>query len=123
MAKAQVKLTVEVFTNNDTPDPQDAYAISKYKAEEVLWNISARTSLDVVVVRLPLVYGKDVKGNLARLIQIIKSGIPMPLSVIKNQRSMIGIDNLVDFLIYCTDHPKAVGKTFLVSDGEGFIYS
>ena len=108
----------EAFTNNDMPDPQGAYAISKLKAEEVLWKISTKTGLEVVVVRLPLVYGKDVKGNLARLIKLIKSDIPLPLSMIKNQRSMIGIDNLVDLLICCTDHPNAAGKTFLVSDGK-----
>lgn len=108
----------EIFTNNDMPNPQDAYAISKLKAEEVLWKVSAKTGLEVVIVRLPLVYGKDVKGNLARLIKLVKSGIPLPLSMIKNQRSMIGIDNLVDLIICCTEHPNAAGKTFLVSDGE-----
>jgi nucleoside-diphosphate-sugar epimerase len=108
----------EVFTNNDMPDPQNAYAISKLKAEEVLWKISAKTGLEVVIVRLPLVYGKDVKGNLSRLIKLVKSDIPLPLSMIKNRRSMIGVENLIDLLIRCIDHPKASGKTFLASDGE-----
>ena len=83
-----------------------------------MWEISSRTGLEVVVVRLPLVYGHGVRGNLARLIKIVKSGIPLPLSLVKNQRSMIGIDNLVDLLIRCIDHPEASGKTFLASDGE-----
>ena len=52
-----------IFTHNDKPYPQDAYAISKFEAEKILWEISARTGLEVVVLRLPLVYGKDVKGN------------------------------------------------------------
>tara|TARA_B100000989_G_C19525244_1_gene466475 strand:- start:1100 stop:2050 length:951 start_codon:yes stop_codon:yes gene_type:complete len=108
----------EAFTNNDIPNPEDDYAISKFKAEESLWQISAKTGLEVVIVRLPLVYGKDAKGNLARLIKLVESGFPLPLSMIKNQRSMIGIDNLIDLLICCTEHPYAAGKTFLVSDGE-----
>ena len=70
------------------------------------------------MVRLPLVYGKGVKENLAKLIQIVRTGIPLPLSLVKNQRSMIGIDNLVDLLVQCIDHPKASGKTFLASDGD-----
>lgn len=110
--------TKNKFSYSDTPDPQDHYAISKLEAEKVLWEISSRTGLEVVVVRLPLVYGYSVKGNLARLIKIVKSGIPLPLSLVKNQRSMIGIDNLVDLLIRCIDHPEASGKTFLASDGE-----
>tara|TARA_B100001093_G_scaffold132296_1_gene124838 strand:- start:1264 stop:2244 length:981 start_codon:yes stop_codon:yes gene_type:complete len=106
------------FTPSDKPNPKDVYAVSKLKAENVLWEISSRTNLEIVVIRLPLVYGRSVKGNLARLIKLVKSGLFLPLSLIQNQRSMIGIDNLVDLLIRCIDHPEATGKTFLASDGE-----
>lgn len=110
--------TKNKFSYNDTPDPQDYYAISKLEAEKALWEISSRTSLEVVVVRLPLVCGYSAKGNLARLIKLVKLGIPLPLGMIDNQRSMIGIDNLVDLLIRCIDHPEASGKTFLASDDK-----
>jgi len=106
------------FSHNDSLDPRDLYAISKLEAEKALWKISSRTGLEVVVVRLPIVYGYGVKGNLARLIKLVRSGIPLPLSIVKNQRSMIGIDNLADLLIRCIDHPQGIGKTFLASDGE-----
>ena len=106
------------FFYNDKPNVQDHYAKSKLEAEKSLWEISSRTGLEVVVVRLPLVYGKGVKGNLERLIKLVKSRIPLPLSLVKNQRSMIGIDNLVDLLIRCIDHPEASGKTFLASDDK-----
>ena len=107
-----------IFTNKDMPNPQDAYSTSKLEAEKLLWEISAKTNLEVVVVRLPLVYGYGAKGNLSWLIKLIKLGIPLPLSFVKNERSMIGIDNLVNLLIRCIDHPNASGKTFLASDGE-----
>jgi len=107
-----------VFSHKDLASPKDHYAISKLEAENALWEISSRTGLEVVVVRLPLVYGYGAKGNLERLIKLVKSGIPLPLSLVKNQRSMIGIDNLVDLLIRCIDHPEASGKTFLASDKE-----
>jgi nucleoside-diphosphate-sugar epimerase len=110
--------TKQKFSHKNTSNPQDPYAISKLEAEKALWEISSRAGLEVVVVRLPLVYGHGAKGNLARLIKIVKSGIPLPLSLVKNQRSMLGIDNLVDLLICCIDHPEASGKTFLASDGE-----
>jgi nucleoside-diphosphate-sugar epimerase len=107
-----------VFSHKDLASPEDHYALSKLDAEKVLWEISSRTGLQIVVVRLPLVYGYGVKGNLARLIKLIRSGIPLPLKMVKNQRSMIGIDNLTDLLIRCIDHPEASGKTFLASDGK-----
>jgi nucleoside-diphosphate-sugar epimerase len=108
----------KIFTNDDTPNPQDNYAISKFEAEKALWEIASKTNLEVVIVRLPLVYGKSVKGNLKSLIKLINYKIPLPFADIKNKRSLIGIDNLVDVLVRCIEHPNAAGKTFLVSDGE-----
>jgi nucleoside-diphosphate-sugar epimerase len=107
-----------VFTHKDLANPKDFYAKSKLEAEKVLWEISSRTGLEVVVVRLPLVYGNGAKGNLARLVKLVKSGIPLPFSILNNQRSMIGIDNLVDLLKHCIDNPNASGKTFLASDDK-----
>ena len=107
-----------VFSHKDLANPQDLYAKSKLEAEKILWDISSRTGLEVVIVRLPLVYGNGVKGNLARLVKVVKSGIPLPFSIINNKRSMIGIDNLVDLLNHCIDNPNASGKTFFASDEE-----
>ena len=112
------QITKQKFSHKNISNPQDPYAISKLEAEKALWEISSRTGLEVVVVRLPLVYGNGVKGNLARLIKLVRSGIPLPLSLVKNQRSMIGIDNLADLLTHCIYRPEASGKTFLASDGE-----
>ena len=106
------------INHNSIPNPNNLYGISKLDSEKVLKKISSKTGLEVVVVRLPLVYGTAVKGNIEKLIKVIKLGIPLPFSAIDNKRSMIGIDNLINFLILCIDHPIAAGKTFLVSDGE-----
>tara|TARA_Y100000389_G_scaffold141180_1_gene139025 strand:+ start:1181 stop:2125 length:945 start_codon:yes stop_codon:yes gene_type:complete len=106
------------FKYNDIPKPEDSYGVSKWEAEKGLWKISKETGLEVVIIRAPLVYGPAVKGNLRRLIKLIQSRIPLPFSLIKNQRSLVGIDNLVDLIIHCIDHHKASGNTFLVSDGK-----
>ena len=107
----------KIFTYNDIPNPQDNYAISKFEAEQALWEVASKTSLEVVVVRLPLVYGYGVKGNLDRLIKFIHSKVPLPFEGIQNKRSLIGIDNLTDVLVRCVKRPDIAGKTFLVSDG------
>jgi nucleoside-diphosphate-sugar epimerase len=106
------------FSFSDRPAPEDAYGISKWEAEQALWEVSAKTGLEVVIVRPPLVYGPGVKGNLARLLKLVRSGLPLPLGGLQNMRSLIGLDSLVDLLIRCVDHPEAAGQTFLVSDGE-----
>jgi nucleoside-diphosphate-sugar epimerase len=100
--------------------PEDAYGLSKWEAEQGLWEIASQTGMEVVVVRPPLVYGPGVKGNFARLLDIVRSGVPLPLAAVNNQRSFIGLDNLVDLLIRCMDHPSAAGQTLLVSDGKDF---
>jgi nucleoside-diphosphate-sugar epimerase len=106
------------FSIYDDPNPTEEYAISKYKAEKVLSEISSKTGLEIVILRIPLVYGHGAKGNFGRLLNLVRTGIPLPFGSIKNKRSFIGLDNLVDILICCVDHLNAAGKTFLVSDGE-----
>ena len=81
--------------------------------------MAANTSLELVVVRPPLVYGPG-SGQFVRLLRLVHSGIPLPLGAAQNQRSFIGLNNLVDLLICCIDHPAAAGWTFLASDGEDF---
>lgn len=102
-----------------TPDhPQDPYAISKWEAEETLRTIAAETGLEVVVVRPPLVYGPGVRGNFLRLVRLVDRALPLPWPSIANRRSMIGVDNLSDFLVRCAVHPNAAGQSFLVKDSE-----
>lgn len=106
------------YTALDLPNPEDAYGQSKYEAEIALREVASSTGLEVVVIRPPLIYGPGVKGNLARLFGLVKRGIPLPLGLVHNARSLVGIDNLVDLIVVCLNHPAAVGETFLVSDGK-----
>ncbi|MBU0598542.1 SDR family oxidoreductase [Patescibacteria group bacterium] len=106
------------YTENDLPEPQDAYGISKREAEDLLACIAAETGLQMVVLRLPLVYGPGVKANFKSLIKIAGVGLPLPFKGISNRRSFIYLGNLVDAIFTCIAHPQAVGETFLVSDGQ-----
>jgi nucleoside-diphosphate-sugar epimerase len=106
------------FLFSDAPAPEDPYGVSKWEAEQALWEVATKTGLVVVVIRPPLVYGPGVKGNFLRLLRWVARGVPLPLGAVQNQRSLVGLDNLVDLLIRCVDHPAAAGQTFLVSDGQ-----
>ena len=108
----------KAFTDADTPNPKDAYGKSKHEAELGLRQLSANTGMEIVIIRPPLVYGPGVKANFAALMQAVKSGWPLPLGAVHNQRSLVAVDNLVDFIITCITHPKAANQTFLVSDGQ-----
>jgi len=107
------------FTADDVPRPDDPYGVSKYEAEQLLHQIAADTGMEVVIIRPPLVYGAGVKGNFASLSRWITSGIPIPLAAVTdNRRSFVALDNLVDLIVTCLNHPAAANQTFLVSDGE-----
>lgn len=106
------------YTEADTPMPEDAYALSKWEAEQGLRQIAAATGLEVVILRPPLVYGPGVGANFLALMHAVARGIPLPLGAIDNRRSLIFVGNLADAILCCLEHPAAAGKTFLVSDGE-----
>ena len=108
--------SVKPFTSFDIPAPLDPYGVSKHEAEQGLFALSNKTGLEVVVVRPPLVYGPGVRANFLRLMMLVKMGIPLPFGAIRNRRSMVALDNLVDLLVTCTRHPAAAGQVFMVSD-------
>ena len=107
-----------IYSETDAPCPVDPYAISKWEAEQGLCDVAAATGMEVVIVRPPLVYGPGVKANFLRMMQWLNKGMPLPFGTIHNKRSLVALDNLIDLLITCIDHPAAVNQTFLVSDGE-----
>ncbi len=106
------------FTAGDAPAPADPYAISKLEAETGLRRIADGSGMEVVILRLPMVYGPGVKGNFARLLRAVVKGGVLPFGAVDNRRSLVGIDNLVDLITVCIDHPAVAGQTLLVSDGE-----
>jgi nucleoside-diphosphate-sugar epimerase len=114
-------LPTQPFRDGDTPAPEGAYGISKFEAEQGLITLAKNSGMELVIIRPPLVYGPGVKGNFSSLISWVRHGIPLPLGAVQNKRSMIAIDNLVDFIAKCADPeltPRAANEVFLISDGE-----
>ena len=106
------------YSEIDPPEPRDAYAISKWEAEQGLYGIARDSGLQVVVLRPPLVYGPGVGANFLRLVRWVEQGLPLPLASVRNRRSLVYVGNLVDAIVRCVDDPRAAGQTFLVADDE-----
>lgn len=106
------------YLETDLAAPEDAYAISKWEAEQGLWQIAQETGLEVVILRPPLVYGPGVKANFLRLLQIVARGWPLPLGTIRNRRSLLYLGNFADAIRISLEHPAAAGQTFLIDDGQ-----
>lgn len=107
------------FTADQQPDPGDPYGVSKMEAEIALRDLANETGMEVAIIRPPLVYGPGVKANFLEMMRWLSRGIPLPLgAVTQNKRSLVALDNLIDLIMTCIDHPSAANQTFLVSDGE-----
>jgi len=107
-----------IYRSDDPAIPVDAYAISKWEAEQALKQIGKLTGMEIVILRPPLVYGPGVKGNFMRMLQTVDRQRPLPLGAIHNRRSLIYLGNLVDVIEACLAAPVATGKTWLVSDSD-----
>jgi UDP-4-keto-D-QuiNAc 4-reductase len=106
------------FSPADRPNPQDAYGRSKWLAEQSLLEVSARTGMEVAIVRPPLVYGPGVRANFLRLMRWIEAGWPLPLGLVNNRRSLVSIWNLCDLLVRLLGEGVPRGRVWFVSDGE-----
>ena len=106
------------FMADDAPAPEDPYGVSKLEAELALTALAKLTGMEVVIIRPPLVYGPGVGANFAAMMKILSFQIPLPFGAIKNVRSMVGLDNLVDLILTCVKHQQAAGQIFLAGDGE-----
>jgi len=113
--KVNGEQSAAAFRAEDEAQPQDPYALSKWQAEHALNQLNP---LETVIIRPPLVYGKNVKGNFLRLINLVRKGRPIPLGSVNNQRSLVNVDNLCDLIKTCINHPQAKNQTFLVSDND-----
>lgn len=108
---------------DDAPAPRDAYGVSKHEAEQGLQQLAAATGMEVVVIRPVLVYGPGVKANFLSMLRWVQRGVPLPLGALRNRRSLVFVDNLVDLVTTCLDHPQAANQVFLASDGQDVTLS
>lgn len=107
-----------VYRADDEPAPLDPYGISKLEAEQGLKLLAASTGMEVVIIRPVLVYGPGVKANFLSMMHWLYRGVPLPFGAVHNLRSLVAIDNLVDLIVLCAEHPAAANQVFLASDGE-----
>jgi UDP-glucose 4-epimerase len=113
--RAQCGPTAEhALTEDMPPAPTDAYGRSKLAAEQGL----AALDLDWVALRLVLVYGAGVKGNMAQLLRLARSPYPLPLGALAARRSLLALDNLTTAVETLLAAPQPLRRPLIVSDPE-----
>lgn len=106
------------FSGDEPPKPAGPYAESKYQAELGLESIRIESDLETLILRLPMVYGSQAKGNFSRLSRWVRRGVPIPLGSVKNRRSMISIQNLTSAIVASVDVDEAPRRPLLVADEQ-----
>lgn len=106
------------FKEDSVPQPHADYAVSKLEAEQELKKLFAGSDTELVIIRPPLVYAAHAPGNFARLLKLVTTNLPLPFAGTRNKRSFVALENLVDFIQTCIEHPNAANQTFLVADQE-----
>lgn len=109
--------TTQPFRHTDLPAPITAYGISKQEAEQML-SKECGDATELVILRPPLIYSVDAKGNIASLKRAIQKHWPLPLGRIHNKRSLIDLELLCEYLYQSCIIPEASGQTLLVSNSS-----
>jgi UDP-glucose 4-epimerase len=111
--RAQADVSASRVLTEDLPAaPTDAYGRSKLLAEQQL----APRDLDWVALRLPLVFGPGVKGNMATLVKLARSPMPLPFGTLRAQRSLLSLENLLSALILLIQSRESLRRPLIVAD-------
>jgi nucleoside-diphosphate-sugar epimerase len=112
--------SIKALPNTAEPSEEldSIYGRSKQLAEDALEEELLVASSDWSILRPCLVYGPGNLGNMARLLRLINTGLPLPFASIRNRRSFLFVGNLVNAILACLTHPGASRRSFAVDDGE-----
>jgi len=107
--------TDQPFSATSAPAPRDAYGRAKLAIEIAMGRHGAP---GLTIIRPPLVYGPEVKGNFRALLRWVARRVPLPLATIRNRRAFVFRDNLLSLIATALIHPAAAGQIFLVRDDD-----
>ncbi len=106
------------FRAEDAPAPEDPYGRSKAAAEVSLREITDCGGMELVIIRPPLIYGTGARGNLARLVTLVRRGIPLPFGSVSNRRSLVAVESVAELVASVALAPTGVGGIYHVADLE-----
>ncbi|MBR8826978.1 MAG: NAD-dependent epimerase/dehydratase family protein [Gomphosphaeria aponina SAG 52.96 = DSM 107014] len=115
---AMASFSEKILTENESCQPDSPYGVSKLKAETALIQQAKNSKMSWTIFRPTLVYGPGNPGNMERLMKLVKLGLPLPFGGIKNRRSLIYVENLVQAIAHSLNHPQAANQTFLLRDSQ-----
>jgi UDP-glucose 4-epimerase len=115
--RAQVGATHSSVVTEETPaSPTDAYGRSMQAAEAVTAKMLEGAATRWTVLRSVLVYGPEVKGNMAALMRLAALPVPLPFAGQGSRRSLVSIGNLISAIEHVLRSQAAENASFIVAD-------
>jgi len=99
-----------------SPAPESDYGRSKLQAEIALEEELRNSPVDWCILRPPVIYGPGNPGNMERLLRLVSKGLPLPIGAIRNRRSFMYIENLVDAILRVTEYRGQIRATWMIGD-------
>lgn len=115
--------TFEPLTEKSPFNPMTPYARSKFVAEQVLLEANQNHDIDLVILRPPAVYGPGMKGNLLKVLWLLKNNLPVIVPEKSGLRSLVYVHNLVSALLYVIRLQFPLRSAFFVSDGHDLNFT
>lgn len=110
----------EMLDESVAPRPETSYGESKLEAEKLIFETAAKSRFSATVLRLPLVYGAGVGGNLRDMIEAVARHRFPPIAECGNRRAMVHVRDVVAASLLAVESPVASGKTYHVTDGREY---
>lgn len=109
---------LQPFRPSDPAQPEDDYGRSKWQAEQALTEFCKTRGVELIIIRPPLIWGNNNKGNLAKLEKAVSLHLPLPLAAIDNRRDIVSLENLSSLITHCLSIAVPNNPVLLVSDGK-----
>ena len=108
------------MTEKDQGVPNDIYGKTKRTCEVEILELARVSNISLSIIRPALVYGDEMKGNLANMLKSIKSGWFPPLPETNNKRSMISVVDLVDAILLVVSNQNSNVDLYIATDGYNY---
>lgn len=101
-----------VLTEDDVPQPTDAYGRSKLAAEAFVRGYG----VPFTILRPVVIYGKGARANVAQLVRLARWPLPLPFGAFRKKRSLLALDNMLSAIQFVLERPGTAGQTYIVAD-------
>ena len=113
----------KIFNINSDTNPQNHYSLSKLIGEKIVKKYCKLYNIEFLIIRMPMVYGKQNNKNFKLLEKYVKYHLPVPIKNFTNSKSVLHIENFCDFIFKMLILNKFIKNIINICDNEDLLTS